>query len=301
MGPLRNKRGIGITDAIHNAAEGPIILLFGLITQLGDVWFLFLLGGSLYIAGTALPQWGIGRRRALFVLALALTYVALIGALKAIFQSPRPPGAAIPLELLWMPSILAPLVESITTAESPGFPSGHALGSTMVWGGLALVLDRGSFQNRIGFAGGMILLICFSRLVLGVHYFIDVVVGIGLGVFVLGTLYWLTENGSDPEWVLLAAVGAGMVGLSVDITFDSVAASGGTVGGWLVWRVVAENTSAHPTTRREVLVGTPIFGAVAVLFGGLIAVEPPLLLTFVGAAVSAGMVVGAPLLSQRFA
>lgn len=301
MRSLGNEREIGITDVVHNAAEGPVILLFGLITQLGDVWLLFLLSGSLYIAGTALPQWGIDRRRALFVLALALTYVTLIGALKALFQSPRPPGATIPPELSWIPSILAPLVESTTTAESPGFPSGHALGSTMVWGSLALVLDRGSFQNRIGFAGGMILLISFSRLVLGVHYVVDVVVGIGLGVLVLGTLYWLTEHGSEPGWALLAAVGAGMVGLGVDITFDSVAASGGAVGGWLVWRVVAENMPANPTTKREVVIGALIFGAAAILFGALIAVEPPLLLAFAGSAVSAGLVVGAPLLSQRFA
>ncbi|MGM0605133.1 MAG: phosphatase PAP2 family protein [Halobacteriota archaeon] len=291
---------MGVTDALHNAAEWPVIVLFGLITQLGDVWFLLLIAGVLYIGGTTLPRIGIDRRRGLFVFALVLTYISLIGTVKAVFQLPRPPGAGTPPDLSWVPSFLAVLIENMTTAESHGFPSGHALGSTMVWGGLALVLEREPATKRFGFASGLILLIAASRLVLGLHYVVDVVAGITLGAVVLGFLYWVADNGTKPGAVLLVAVGFGVAGLLVGITFDSVAACGGAVGGWIAWRVVAETTPAQPANRRDVLRGVLIFGAAAALFGGLTAIEPPLSVTFLGAAASAGMVVGAPLLSTEF-
>lgn len=294
-------RGVGITEALHGAATWPVILLFGLITQLGDVWFLFLLGGCLYVAGGALPRWGIDRRRGLSVFVLALTYVALIGVLKPVFGLPRPPGAQTPVVVEWFPPLLRAVVDSITTGDGPGFPSGHALGSTMVWGGLALVLDWRSFRTRAVAAGVVVGLISVSRLVLGVHYAIDVVVGIGIGVVALATLYWVSEAGFDPERLLLVAAVLGMLGLLTGLTFDTVAAGGGAVGGWLVWRAVAETTPAHPASRRDVWAGFLVLGVVAGLFGALTAIEPPHPVTFVGSAVAVGGAVGAPLLGERLA
>lgn len=301
MSLVEDDRGIGLADALHGAAEGPVIVLFGLLTQLGDVWFLFLLGGSLYVAGDTFPWRGIDRRQGLFVLALGLTYVALVGALKAIFQLPRPPGAGTPPELVGLPSALAVVVESITTADSPGFPSGHALGTTMVWGGLALVVPWSTFTKRIGVAAGVILLVSLSRLVLGVHYLADVVAGMALGAVVLGALYRLSDDATAPGRALFVAAAVGAVGLVVSVTFDSVAASGGALGAWLVWRAIADTTPAHPTTRREVVAGFLALGAAAVLFGGLTAVEPPLPLTFLGAVIAGGLAVGAPLAGERVA
>lgn len=295
-----NGRGVGITDALHGGADWPVVVLFGLLTQLGDGWFLFLLGGTLYVTGDELPHWGIDRRRGLFVLALVLTSVALIGGLKAYFQLPRPPYAGGD-DVLVLPSVLDLLFGNVTTAAGSGFPSGHALGSTMVWGGFALVLERGSFEKRTGIAAGIILLVSVSRLVLGVHYLVDVVVGIGLGGLVLGVLYRLAGRGTDPGRVLLVAIGVGVLGLFVGVTFESVAAVGGAVGAWFVWQGIADATPAHPTTRREVVAGFLVLGATAVLFVIVTALEPPLALTFIGTAVSAGGAVGAPLFGERFA
>jgi membrane-associated phospholipid phosphatase len=295
---LGNGRGVGVTDALHGSAEGPVIVLFGLLTQLGDGWFLFLLGGTLYVAGDELPRWGIDRRRGLFVLALVLVSVALTGGLKAYFRLPRPPTMAGG-DLLLLPPPLDVLFGNVTTAAGSGFPSGHALGSTMVWGGFALVLERGSFRRRVGIAAAVVLLVSVSRLVLGVHYLVDIVAGVGLGVLALGALYRLSGNGSRPGWVLLVAIGSGVLGLLVGVTFESVAAVGGAVGAWLVWRGVADSTPAHPTSRREVVAGFLVLGTVAVLFVVVTALEPPAALAFVGTAVSAGGVVGAPLLGER--
>ncbi|NHN61484.1 phosphatase PAP2 family protein [Halorussus rarus] len=292
-------RGVGVTDALHGYAEWPVILLFALTTQLGDVWFIFLLGGGLYVAGDEFPRWGIDRRRGLFVVGLVLTYVALIGVLKHIFLLPRPPGAGEPPAIAWLPTGLSLLLESTATADGPGFPSGHALGTTMFWGGLALVVEHWTAWKRFGAAAAIVALVSLSRLVLGVHYLVDVVVGAALGAVVLGALYLLADRGTDPVRVLHVAVAVGVAGLLVGVTFDSVAAVGGATGGWLVWRGVADSTPAHPTNRREVVAGFVALVVSGALFGAVYALTASHLITFVGTAVAVGGAVAAPLLGER--
>lgn len=292
-------RGSGLIELLHGQAPWAVVVLFALLTQLGDVWFLFLLSGVLYVGGDSVPRFGIERRRGLFLVALVITYIALIGAIKGLLLFPRPPGANTPPALRWIPPALAGLFTSVTTAHGPGFPSGHALGTTMVWGGLALVLDRGTFRSRVGAAAAIVALVSLSRLILGVHYVVDILVGAALGVVVLGGLYWLADRGSAPERVLLAAVVIGGLGLLVNLTFDSVAAIGGALGGWLVWRGVAEATPAHPSKRTEVAGGL-LAGVIAGgIFGVVFVFEQSYLITFLGAAAAVGLVVGAPLLGER--
>lgn len=293
-------RGVGVTELL-SAGEWPIIVLFALITQLGDVWLLFLIGGVLYVAGDALPRWGIDRRRGLFILALVLTYAGLIGVLKGLFALPRPPGAAEPLGIPWLPSILEVVYVDFSTADGPGFPSGHALGSTMVWGGLALVLGGETDRTWLGVAGVIIGLVSLSRLVLGVHFLVDVLVGAAVGLVALGVLYWITERGTDPERALFIAVAVGVIGLFVGVNFDSVAAIGGPVGGWLVWRGVAESTPAHPANRREALAGFVALLISGGLFGAVYASDPSHVTTFLGTAIAVGGAVGAPLIGERLA
>src|SRR5207248_2002408 len=65
------------------------------------------------------------------------------------------------------------------------FPSGHAMGSTLVYGALLLIaLPHVSGRARpwlIGATVALVLLISTSRLALGVHFLSDVVGGILLG------------------------------------------------------------------------------------------------------------------------
>jgi membrane-associated phospholipid phosphatase len=293
-----NGRSIGVTEALHGITEWPVVLAFGLVTQLGDGWFLFVLGGALFVAGEEFPSLGVDRRRALFVFGLALTYVAVVGALKGYFGLDRPPGATEPPALSWVPGALSPLLESATTAEGTGFPSGHALGTTMVWGGLALVVDWGTTRQRAAGAAAIIGLVSLSRLVLGVHYLVDVVAGVAVGALVLGALYRFADKGTEPGRVLGAAVVAGIVGLLTGVTFDSVAATGGAVGGWVVWRAVADSTPARPTNRGEIAVGFTVLAGAGVLFAALEAFEPPLPVAFVGTALAVGGAVSAPLLGE---
>ncbi|WP_247003835.1 phosphatase PAP2 family protein [Halosolutus gelatinilyticus] len=298
---LSDDRGIGISEALHGLAQDPVLVFFALLTQLGDVWFLFLLGGVHYVAGDRFPKWGIDRRRGLFVLGLLLTYVALVGVLKQSFMVPRPPGAETPPDVQWIPSALQGVFASISTGTGYGFPSGHALGSTLVWGGFALAVRKDKRSHVwLALAGVVILIVSLSRVVLGVHYLVDVVVGTVIGIVVLGGLYTISDHGTTPGRVLVFAAGIGVLGLIHGVTFDSVAAVGSAVGAWLTWRAVGDLTPAHPLNRREVVVGFAVFGLAGGFFALLNSLKPSLPITFFGATIAVGGVVGAPLIGNRF-
>lgn len=298
---LSDGRGLEISEALRGLEQDPVIVLFALVTQLGDVWFLFLLGGAHYVAGDKLSQWGMERRRGLFVLGLLLTYVALIGVLKQSFMLPRPPGAGTPPDVPWIPPVLQGVFVNISTGDGYGFPSGHALGTTLVWGGLALVVGKDKLSRSwLALAGVVIGIVSLSRVILGVHYFIDVVVGAVIGLIVLGILYKVADRGTDPGRVFVFAASIGVLGLMHGITFDSVAAVGSAIGAWLAWRAVADLTPAHPSHRREVVVGLVVFGLAGGLFALLYSLTPSLLVTFFGSSLAVGGVVGAPLVSNQF-
>ena len=70
-----------------------------------------------------------------------------------------------------------------------GFASGHAIDSTVTYGALASVLRAGTRWQRLLVASSLVGLVALSRVVLGVHFAVDVVVGIGVGLaylFVVG-------------------------------------------------------------------------------------------------------------------
>jgi len=74
-----------------------------------------------------------------------------------------------------------------TYAVSSSFPSGHAMSSVIVYGTVAYLAARlqQNVASRIltmGFAAMMIVLICTSRLYLGVHYPSDVLAGVIVGL-----------------------------------------------------------------------------------------------------------------------
>ena len=140
-------------------------------TQLGDVWFLFGLLGLLYWFGEALPApVALDRRRAAFVVALGLGANVTTTTMKEWLRYPRPPGAdAAARELV--PALLEPPYAAAATATGFGFPSGHALGTAAVYGGLALLVGR---RRGYGVAAAVVAVVSLSRVVLGVHYLVDV-------------------------------------------------------------------------------------------------------------------------------
>jgi len=93
--------------------------------------------------------------------------------------------------------------------EGYAFPSGHAQGSTAFWGFLARKL-----HTPLAWAGAvtMILLVSFARIYLGVHWPIDILGGLTIGVLLL--LAYSPIAKADLEripmraWILSSVVGA---------------------------------------------------------------------------------------------
>ena len=154
-----------LDDYLHAHATPHLTTFFLIVTALGSIEVIVLLG----VIVAAFLAW---RRRWLFLgswLAAVAGSAVLNHLLKGLFERPRP-------------HFEHPLL--IETSYS--FPSGHAMESFVVYGVLAhfAVLALRSWEPRVGvvFAATLlVVLIGFSRMYLGVHYFSDVIAGYAAG------------------------------------------------------------------------------------------------------------------------
>lgn len=150
-------RGIGGIEALRSLLPPWAIDAFAVLTTLGDTAFLLAVFLMLY--------WFYDRDQGAIALAVFLGGVLLITGLKTAFALPRPPAS------------LREVAEG-----GYGFPSGHAFGATVGFGLLALVLRTPRRPLRIGLAAVAVLVVSASRVAIGVHYVVDVVAGIALGL-----------------------------------------------------------------------------------------------------------------------
>lgn len=138
-------------------ASPALTAFFTAITSLGSLEF--------YMFAIPIVYWMINKRFGFRFAAFFIFSAYLNSGVKHIFMTERPPQ-----ELR--------LVEQ----EGYAFPSGHAQGSTAFWGFLALKLNR-----PLAWLGAalMILLVSISRIYLGVHWPIDILGGLGIGIILL--------------------------------------------------------------------------------------------------------------------
>lgn len=223
-------RGIGEFGPIQDVIPEWAAVFVALLTQLGDVWFLAMVVGLVY--------WLHAQKRedAAVVLGFTIAGLALISALKHVFGLPRPQQPLVAIETL--PWLIQPLYETTGMASGYGFPSGHALMTTIVYAGLARRLSISTPRRRFAGAGVIIATVCFSRVALGVHYLVDVVAGVGVGIaFLLVAERLLTRYSSEQATVAFGlAVLIGTINLIVGgLDGDGISLLGaalGTFGGW---------------------------------------------------------------------
>ncbi|AQL42555.1 hypothetical protein BV210_07455 [Halorientalis sp. IM1011] len=282
-------RDAGAVEAF-GALPDPLVAAFALVTLLGDVATYFLLFSVLYWLGDRTPVIGDRLDRPLIVqvVALGFTALALVTVLKHVFALPRPPGAGTPVAVAGVPDALRPLVRGATVDDGYGFPSGHAIGSTAVYGGLGwLVADES--DRRPLYAGATIaVLVSLSRVVVGVHYLGDVLVGVALGVALLlvVTRYFPTPARSFPAAGVLAAIGLVAVGPTEYLLFGL----GASLGATAAWWTLGDRIPDRARSGREALV-TVVLGILVV--GGLLAVVAALDLPALGTVVAVAVVIGA--------
>ncbi|QCS43764.1 phosphatase PAP2 family protein [Natrinema versiforme] len=226
-------RGIGEFEPVQAVIPEWAAVLVALVTQLGDVWFLSLFVGLIY--------WFHAEKRedAAVIVGFTLAGLALISALKHVFSLPRPGEPLVAIETL--PWILQPLYEATAMAGGYGFPSGHALMTTIVYLGLAHRLSISTHRRRFAGAGIGIAAVCFSRIALGVHYLVDVVAGVAVGIaFLLCAERLLARYSIDHGTGAFAlAIVAGTVNLVVSgVDANSVSLLGAALGAFGGWQLV---------------------------------------------------------------
>jgi membrane-associated phospholipid phosphatase len=290
--------GIGAVGVAQDLLA-PFVPVFALLTQLGDVWFLLGLLATLYLGGDHLPglRDRLDRPRVAYVIALAIGALALSTGLKLLVGLPRPTGAGTPVDVAWVPGSLDPLYEGAVSTDGHGFPSGHALGATVVYGGLALVVGEGLTRRRLAATGVLVGAIGFARVVIGVHHLSSVLGGFAIGLAYLAVVTRLTDGGRRVALAYLLAVFAGVFALfGGGFERDTVVALGTALGGRLTWQTMGAGVPDGPASTRDtgllVVVGLTTVGG---LFGVIEGVEPPLSVTFLLAALLVGLLLVLPL------
>lgn len=170
-------RGVGEFEPIQDQIPEWLAVVVALLTQLGDIWFLAVLLAALYWFGAA-ERDGIAA-----VAGLWLAGMGLYRGLKEIFGLPRPDRPLLDPEVL--PGIVRPVYEAAAFAGGYGFPSGHAVSTTIVYFGLAYVLAFGTLRRRVAGAAAIVATVSFTRVALGVHYLVDVVAGVAVAAALL--------------------------------------------------------------------------------------------------------------------
>jgi membrane-associated phospholipid phosphatase len=135
---------------------------FKIITFLGD--------GLVYIILLAIAFWILNKKDAIIAIYVFLTASFLNFFLKVVIQKPRPDV-------------------SYRLIEEEGFstPSGHAQTSSTVYGWMILYFKKIWLYIVIPI---LVILICLSRVFLGVHYIGDVILGLLIGAIILAALFF---------------------------------------------------------------------------------------------------------------
>jgi len=293
-------RSVGLPTLLGDLL-GPAVVVFALVTQLGDIWFLSLATVLPYWLGSATPRVGpaIDRRRVAIVVAILFGAIAILVTLKPLFGLARPPDAGVPPRPDLVPELLDGIYAWLSTGEGFGFPSGHALGSTVVFGGLAWAVRVGSRRQRIAVVAALVALVSLSRLVLGLHALVDVVAGAGIGLAYLAVVI---RGLGTPKRAFGLATAVALAGLLVVGPLPEVVPTAGLcVGGTAAWLAVGDRLDAGHSRRQSyatALVGlvtaapmlavvstvhlAPVLAVLGGLVGGVLVVALPLLGDAVG-------------------
>jgi membrane-associated phospholipid phosphatase len=236
------------------------------VTNLGDSWFLL-------VALTLFYWYASEREDGALAVALALAALALVTFLKHAFAMPRPPAAL-----------------QAYPEDGYGFPSGHALGSTVAWGAMAWLGDRWERRHGLAVAVPVVVAVGFSRVVLGVHYLGSVLAGFAIGVvFLAGILRFARDS---LVWPFATAAGLAILAAATGAVADGATVLGGVVGGGLAWWRLDLEGTVHPVAA---VGGLVVFGGV---FVAALAAEPPWPVLVVADAVVVGGLFAVPAMER---
>lgn len=238
------QRDLGVTEWIRSQVPEWLELLAVVLTALGDWLVIIPLLALVYVVDVALSlRDGEADEEAEESAPLCSNRtVVLVGAvfgglvtsylLKSFIAAPRPPT-----EL------------HVSPAGGWGFPSGHATSATVFWGAVAIWVPVSTRKRRFAIAGLIVAVVALTRLVLGVHFLVDVIAGIAIGSVYL-TIFWVIAN--ERPWYAMAIAGvlAALAVIANGPTPRSLMALGGVLVAAGGWRVVESTPVRTFLTRR---------------------------------------------------
>lgn len=264
-------RAVGLAAAAGTSLPPEAIGILAGLTHLGDP--------PVLVAFAVIAYWQLGEERGTGLLSLAVGALALVVLLKALFGLPRPP-----VELRAIP------------ADGYGFPSGHALGSAAVFGGLAAALDVGSRRTRTIAVILLVATVSFTRVGLGVHFTGDVIAGAAAGLVFLGVHRYAV--GRDGTRGFTLALTVAIVGVLVaGPTPDALALLGLALGGVVAVSAVPRSPAMQwPRDLPLAIAAVPFAALLGLTAGGSWAPRPVILVA--GAGLMVG-VVTLPFLAEQ--
>ncbi|MHA1852257.1 MAG: phosphatase PAP2 family protein [Candidatus Heimdallarchaeaceae archaeon] len=159
QGTTKNNIDQSIVDYFYSHRNSVLDLIFYIVTMLGEAYAYILILLILYYV------WD--KKKAFKAMLIVFTSNIVNALVKYAFNIPRPDKS------LWYEKL---------DETSPGFPSGHAQVNTTFWGSIVLLTKK-----QWVFYGGCIIagLVSFSRILLRVHWFTDVLGGIGIALIII--------------------------------------------------------------------------------------------------------------------
>lgn len=230
MGALFNNPvlfGEDILNSLHIFAGGWLDSVMLVITSAGSNMF--------YMLALPVLYWCWDRKKAVYTGAVFLIGIAVNDYLKTVFDNPRPD-----------PAKLLPGIAELATRyrpHGPGFPSGHTQGAILLWGSIAL--QSGSRTVK-AVCAGMIILIPYSRLYLGVHYLGDVVGGFILGAACFALIYPSAKLAERYYHMAHTILLSGLLILipfiiSLLVPGKYISTTMGTISGFMIGALLAED------------------------------------------------------------
>ena len=182
-------------------------------TPVGDALmsFITLFGEeTLFIVLALVFFWCIDKKRGFYLLFSCFTGTVCIQFLKMTFRIPRP----------WVLDPNFTIVESAREAATGySFPSGHTQCAAGLWGGIA----RSAKKRAVQIGGtALVLLVGFSRMYLGVHTPLDVLVSLAIALVVIFALYFVVYQGFDKPKRMYFACGVLLAATVANLLFVSL-------------------------------------------------------------------------------
>lgn len=162
--------------------------LMSLITHFGEE--------TLFMAIGLIFLWCVDKKRGYYILFTGFIGTVFIQFLKITFRIPRP----------WVQDPNFQIVESARLeATGYSFPSGHTQCATTLYGGIAR--SERKYKWLMWSSIALCALIAFSRMYLGVHTPLDVLVALAIGIALVLVLHPLMMKPHKNPWIMYATLG----------------------------------------------------------------------------------------------